>query len=411
MIWALLLLLTAVLFVVLLQPLLKSSDADLDADSSSLQQSENLRLHQTRNADIDAMDVSEDEKAALRLELDRELLASASQVTAYGAAPSKTLRGGFLALVIVVAVSATVLLYHQWGAGNAIAATALLDKASLVELSEKERAELIERLTLAAKKDPGQMEWNYLLGRLLNAQGDFSQAAAVFADILAALPAEAAQDRAATMTLLAQARFFANDQVADEETYGLVERALELAPNQRQTMGIAGILAFELGHYSDAINHWKELYLGMSEGPESQSLGQGIERAASLAAEQGEEIDLSWMERAQIQVFVALSDAAKTAVNSTDTVFVLAKAVSGPPMPLAVQRLTVADLPQVITLSDAQAMAAGLQLSNFAEVTVIARVSRTNQPIAQPGDWQTQISPVATRGTDLLNLSIDQRVE
>ena len=89
----------------------------------------------------------------------------------------------------------------------------------------------------------------------------------------------------------------------------------------------------------------------------------------------------------------------------------MAKAVSGPPMPLAVQRLTVADLPQVITLSDAQAMAAGLQLSNFAEVTVIARVSRTNQPIAQPGDWQTQISPVATRGTDLLNLSIDQRVE
>lgn len=410
MIWALLLL-VAVFFVVLLQPLLKSSDADLDADSASLQQSENLRLHQTRNADIDAMDVAEEEKAALRLELDRELLASASQITRYASAPSKTLRAGFLALIIFVAVTATVVLYQQWGAGNAIAATELLDKASSVELSNKERAELIERLTIAAKSDPEQMEWKYLLGRLLNAQGDFQQATDVFAEILAALPEHATQDRAATMTLLAQARFFANNQVADEDTYGLVKRSLELVPEQRQTMGIAGILAFELGHYSAAVDHWKGLYLGMPEGPESQSLGQGIERAASLAAEQGEEIDLSWMERAQIQVFVALSDAAKAEVNSTDSVFVLAKAVSGPPMPLAVQRLTVADLPQVITLSDAQAMAAGLQLSNFAEVTVIARVSRTNQPIAQPGDWQTQISPVATRGTDLLNLSIDQRVE
>lgn len=411
MIWALLLLLTAVLFVILLQPLLKSDDADLDGDSASLQQSENLRLYQTRSADIDAMEITEDEKAALRLELDRELLANANQAQSYSKTPSKALRAGFLVAVVAVAVGATVLLYQQWGAANAIAATALLDKASSVELSDKEREELIERLTDAAKHDPEEIEWNYLLGRLLNAQGDFSQAADVFADILAALPAEAAQDRAATMTLLAQARFFANDQVADEETYGLVKRALELAPNQRQTMGIAGILAFELGHYSAAVDHWKGLYLGMPEGPESQSLGQGIERAASLAAEQGEEIDLSWMERAQIQVFVALSDAAKAEVNSTDSVFVLAKAVSGPPMPLAVQRLTVADLPQVITLSDAQAMAAGLQLSNFAEVTVIARVSRTNQPIAQPGDWQTQISPVATRGTDLLNLSIDQRVD
>jgi cytochrome c-type biogenesis protein CcmH len=411
MIWALLLLLTAVLFVILLQPLLKSGDLDIDGDSASLQQRENLRLYQTRSADIDAMEITEEEKAALRLELDRELLANANQAQSYSKTPSKALRAGFLLAVVAVAVAATVLLYQQWGAANAIAATALLDKASSVELSGKEREELIARLMVAAKQDPEEIEWNYLLGRLLNAQGDFNQAADVFADILAALPAEAAQDRAGTMALLAQARFFANDQVADEETYGLAKRALELAPNQRQTMGIAGILAFELGHYSAAVDHWKGLYLGMSEGPESQSLGQGIERAATLAAEQGEEIDLSWMERAQIQVFVALSDAAKTNVNSTDTVFVLAKAVSGPPMPLAVQRLTVADLPQVITLSDAQAMAVGLQLSNFAEVTVIARVSRANQPIAQPGDWQTQITPVATRGTDLLNLTIDQRVE
>jgi cytochrome c-type biogenesis protein CcmH len=399
------------LFVILLQPLLKSGDLDIDGDSASLQQRENLRLYQTRSADIDAMEITEEEKAALRLELDRELLANANQAQSYSKTPSKALRAGFLLAVVAVAVAATVLLYQQWGAANAIAATALLDKASSVELSGKEREELIARLMVAAKQDPEEIEWNYLLGRLLNAQGDFNQAADVFADILAALPAEAAQDRAGTMALLAQARFFANDQVADEETYGLAKRALELAPNQRQTMGIAGILAFELGHYSAAVDHWKGLYLGMSEGPESQSLGQGIERAATLAAEQGEEIDLSWMERAQIQVFVALSDAAKTNVNSTDTVFVLAKAVSGPPMPLAVQRLTVADLPQVITLSDAQAMAVGLQLSNFAEVTVIARVSRANQPIAQPGDWQTQITPVATRGTDLLNLTIDQRVE
>ncbi|MAY14232.1 MAG: hypothetical protein CMI06_02715, partial [Oceanospirillaceae bacterium] len=308
--------------------------------------------------------------------------------------------------LLLFSVAGTVLLYQQWGAANELRATELLEKASQVELTQPERSELIERLAAAGQKQPGNIEWSYLRGRLLNANGDFSQAAEVFADILVALPEEATADRAATMTLLAQARFFAADQKADNGMYQLLKDALALTPGNRQALGMAGMLAFELKDYQGAVSYWRQLWLGMGDSPEAQMLAQGILRAVEHVREQGGEVDLSWMKRSEIKVLVDLSAEAKAAVDPADTVFVLARAVSGPPMPLAVQKLTVAQLPQVITLSDAQAMAPGMNLSSHEQVTLVARISKSGQPMPQSGDWQAEQSPVSNQEENLIKLTI-----
>ena len=65
--------------------------------------------------------------------------------------------------------------------------------------------------------------------------------------------------------------------------------------------------------------------------------------------------------------------------------FVFARAVGGPPMPLAVKRLTVADLPAEVSLSDADAMMPQLRLSGFPQVELVARVSRAGNAIS--GEW------------------------
>ena len=69
------------------------------------------------------------------------------------------------------------------------------------------------------------------------------------------------------------------------------------------------------------------------------------------------------------------------------TLFIYAKAASGPPMPLAAKRLTVADLPVQVTLSDSDAMLPQLKLSGFDQIVVGARVSKSGQAVGQPGDF------------------------
>jgi cytochrome c-type biogenesis protein CcmH len=47
-------------------------------------------------------------------------------------------------------------------------------------------------------------------------------------------------------------------------------------------------------------------------------------------------------------------------------------------------------VPGEFTLSDADSMIAGRSLASYPEIAVVARLSRTGQPIEQPGDWFAQ---------------------
>ena len=64
-------------------------------------------------------------------------------------------------------------------------------------------------------------------------------------------------------------------------------------------------------------------------------------------------------------------------------------------MPLAVQRVKVRELPVSFSLDDSMAMAPGMSLSAHPRVVVVAQVSRTSSPAAQPGDLQGASAPVA----------------
>ncbi len=71
-------------------------------------------------------------------------------------------------------------------------------------------------------------------------------------------------------------------------------------------------------------------------------------------------------------------------------------------MPLAIRDMKVADLPQTITLDESMGIPgmSGMAMSQFPELELVARVSRTGTATAQPGDWQASIGPVSQGETE-----------
>ena len=79
-------------------------------------------------------------------------------------------------------------------------------------------------------------------------------------------------------------------------------------------------------------------------------------------------------------------------------------------MPLAVVRRAVKDLPVTVKLDDSSAMMPEMKLSNFDEVNVIARVSRSGQPQEQSGDLFGRVDSVRTREDRDLTIKISEAV-
>ncbi|MBS0507748.1 MAG: hypothetical protein JSR53_10240 [Proteobacteria bacterium] len=65
--------------------------------------------------------------------------------------------------------------------------------------------------------------------------------------------------------------------------------------------------------------------------------------------------------------------------------------------------------PVAFRLDDSSAMAQGMALSGFAQVDIVARVSRLGSPSAQPGDIEGRLERVAP-GSSGLRLVLDQVV-
>ena len=76
-----------------------------------------------------------------------------------------------------------------------------------------------------------------------------------------------------------------------------------------------------------------------------------------------------------------------------------------------VARFPAAELPKQVELNDAMAMAPGMTLSGFPQVTVTARISRQGGVSAQPGDLEGGGEPLTlTGGEQSVRVLIDRTI-
>ena len=388
-----LLLLVALSF--LLIPVLRGRRAQLEEDRTAL----NVALYQERVAELTAQQAAgvldQAQLAKGRDEAARELLADTEN-----AEPQRLGRLGkplpLLAAVLVPLMGLG--LYLHFGASEQVELTQQFAKAP------QSMEEMTTRLERAVEAQPDSAEGLYFLGRAYMAQERPADAAKVF-ERAAAL----ADRQPELLGQWAQALYFANGKQWTAQLQSLTDEALKADPNEVTSLGLLGIAAFEGEHYQQAIDYWNRLLVQLPEGDASRAALQGgIERAQEkLKAGEGKVASAPAVAAAgaRLKVRVELAPALKDKVKPDDTVFIFARASSGPPMPLAAKRVTVAQLPIEVELSDSDAMMPSMKLSSFPEVQLVARVSRAGKPTQ--GEWIGHSSPLASSTTAAQHLTID----
>lgn len=386
-----LLLLVALSF--LLIPVLRERRAQREEDRTAL----NVALYQERVAELQSQQAEGVLDAAQmdsgRAEAARELLADTE-----GAAPARVSKLG-KPLPLLAAVLVPVLglgLYMHFGAADKVELTREFAQAP------QSMEEMTQRLERAVAAQPDSAEGLYFLGRTYMAQDRPADAAKMFEHA-----ANLAGRQPELLGQWAQAQYFADGKKWSDKIQALTDEALKADPKEVTSLGLLGIAAFEGERYQQAIDYWNRLLEQLPANDKSrEALQGGIARATEkLEASGGKVAQAPAVKTARLKVSVDLASELKGKVQPGDSVFIFARAVSGPPAPLAAKRLTVADLPVTVELSDADAMMPQLKLSNFPEVQLVARISRDGQPTA--GEWVGRSGPLASSTTAPQKLTID----
>ena len=345
------------------------------------------------------------------------------------------------------------------------------DPASMAQAPEGDTAAaeaqintMLQRLTERLKEKPDDAEGWTMLARSYSALGRHAEALPAYQKVIALKP-----DSGQALADYADGLATANGRSLKGEPEKLIAQALKLDPINLKALSLAGTVAFQAGDHALAVKHWEgalkvsepgteftqQLRGALNEARQRAGLpplpepplavdpgrpmapdgtagggaaanggAAGVATAAAPAAgasaagaggagqqaAAGGSMTPAAAGGAQVTGRVTLSAALKAQAQPDDTVFIFARPATGARMPLAILRKKVSELPVDFTLDDSLAMSPAARLSSAQQVVVGARISRSGNPIAQPGDLQVLSAPVAV-GSQGLRLDINETVK
>lgn len=385
---------------------------------SLVRESANVDIYKSQLADLDtdkaAGRLSDDDYESLTAEVKRNLLLD-TEKTEQRTQSTDHEGGKWVAgIAAVFIVISSIALYDHLGASNELAIKELIKSTSSADYTKEDAEELLERLIVQTEKTPEDVEVWYMIGRINFDLNRFDKAVLGFTKVVEFLSPDAQEDRGVALAQLAQAQFFANGRKLDKATESLLQDALAINPNDNTSLGLLGVSAYENGNYLEAIRYWRKLLgMMMPNNPGYASIENGIKTA--MAKLSGKDADTLAAEtkasiKSSITIKVDIADSIKDKVPANSDLFVLAKADQGPPMPLAVQRLAVSNWPVTVTLDDSMAMMQQLQLSQFENVVITARISKSGVGNAKAGDLQG-FSEVIKSSASKTSVTISEEIQ
>ncbi len=343
-------------------------------------------------------EVTTEEAIALRDSLARAALSEDAADPSQTLAATPAERRWLAALILILVPAIAVPIYVRVGGAH----LPLTGTASAEPTPNYLIAELKQRIAA----DPHEPEPRLWLGRVYMGIGKYAEAAEVYAALNALQP-----DTPELLLQEADARAMSQQGALTNEVAVLVKRALELAPDNVTALWLSGLVADAAGQPRVALSHLATARAAsIAQHLPTTELDALIKEVESRSGEHLAPRDKQAMNpRFDIQIAVAPTHTARIADWPKDTaVFVLAKAVDGPPMPLAVKRLTLGQLPTAVTLDDSLAMAPQFKLSGAKAVTLVARISRHGTATATSGDLEGSLGPISVGDAQSVVLTIDR---
>lgn len=322
----------------------------------------------------------------------------------------KSSSGGFATLVAVafLAVSVGTYVYLSDYDFESVLASAGTNENPHASDAQDAIAELAASL----KENPDDVEGWKFLGRSYRAQERYREAAQAFERAY-----ELADDDPVVMLDLGESLLFADSAAIRGRAGQLFENALQLAPNNARALWYAGLAAANRDERLLAADRWEQILdtappddvrqilesnirelraaAGAGEDDAGAPMAAAAEMpsreaapAAAVEAEPEPEAPAPAADVAPgtvpLQVTLSPGLAAQAPADAVLFIFARTPGVGGPP--IAAVRRRAGDLPLSITLSDADAMMAGRQLSTQEELELVARVAKGGSISETEGD-------------------------
>lgn len=297
----------------------------------------------------------------------------------------KGARWTMLAIVLIVPLAA-ILLYQAFSNYLPQAAHAVVDPVE----------DMVARLESRLAREGGDADEWLMLGRSYAIMGRFQDAVEVYARVNEMTNGE----DPAIMIAYAESLAYADRESLQHLGAELLDKALAIQPLDSRGLWWGGVSAMQRGDHELATQRWQSLL--KLDPPEA--LAETVREQLSLI---GVEIPAA-TQAASIPVEIEISAELAQRVNPNMVLFLFARTPGTAGPPLAVVRHVAGELPLSVNLGQDNVMLATTVLADHDELQLVARISQSGSPGAQPGDFFGEV--LYRTGSGAVDLLIDQVV-
>lgn len=217
----------------------------------------------------------------------------------------------------------------------------------------------------------------------------------------------------------ATAMYYQANQNITPAIQALIDQSLELDPNDPSTLLLVGMDSFVNANYAKAVDAWQTILDSERKDIDRSAIMNAIETAKMRMQAGGDTSSANTVDstiqpqtqgiEGKVEVQVSIAPQYQENIDSSDMLFVFARNIQGPKVPLAVAKLSAKSLPTTIILDDNSSMGGDIKLSDTKVVEVIAVISKHGGVMAQTGDLTGSIAEAKVG--ESLQLVIDSLVK